>query len=186
MISIAAAQADVGIVGARLWYPNDTLQHGGVFLGVGGVGNHAHKHLPKTNHGYFERAVLLQEFSAVTAACLLVKKNLFIEAEGFDETNLSVAFNDVDLCLKVKALGYRIIWTPYAELYHHESVSRGDDFASEKWERFSKENEFMLKKWGQIIQNDPAYSPNLSLKTSSITLAWPPRLNNEFDKCLSI
>ncbi len=171
-----AVQPGVGVVGAKLWYPNDSLQHAGVILGIGGVAGHSHKYLEKNDVSYFNRTNVIQEFSAVTAACMLVQKKIFVEAEGFDEINLTVAFNDVDLCLKIKALGYRIVWTTYAELYHHESVSRGNDFHPDKIERFMKENDFMLQKWGKLIRNDPAYSPNLTLENENFGLAWPPRI----------
>ena len=171
-----AMQPMVGAVGAKLWYPDDRLQHGGVILGIGGVAGHSHKYLGKNDVSYFNRANLIQEFSAVTAACMLVQKKIFVEAGGFDEKNLSIAFNDVDLCLKIKTLGYRIVWTPFAELYHHESISRGNDFDPDKIERFMKENDFMLEKWGKLIGNDPAYSPNLTLESENFGLAWPPRI----------
>ena len=176
MVSIAA-QPGVGAVGAKLLYPDNTLQHGGIILGIGGIGSHAHKFIPDDNNGYFNRASLIQEFSAVTGACMLVKKSIFDEVGRFDEKNLTVAYNDVDLCLKMKQKGYRIVWTPYAELYHHESISRGNDIHPDKRKRFLKEIEFMNKTWGDIIGNDPAYSPNLTLTSEDFGLAWPPRLN---------
>jgi glycosyltransferase involved in cell wall biosynthesis len=171
-----ALQEDVGAVGARLWYPDNTLQHGGVVLGTGGVAGHAHKHLPKNLCGYFSRAQLIQSFSAVTAACLLIRKKIYIDVGGLNETDLKVAFNDVDFCLRVREAGYRNIWTPYAELYHHESASRGFDDTPEKLDRFSKEREYMVSRWGDLLLNDPAYSPNLSLDSQSFELAWPPRI----------
>ena len=176
MLSIAV-QKGVGAVGAKLWYPNNTLQHGGVILGIGGIGSHAHKHLPKGSVGYFNRAKLIQEFSAVTAACMIVSKRLFSQVGGFDEENLAVAFNDVDLCLKLRELNYRIVWTPFAELYHHESISRGEDVFEATNKRFIKENQFMEKKWQKWIENDPAYSPNLTLSAEDFSFAQPPRVN---------
>ena len=176
MVSVGVQQG-VGAVGARLWYPNNTLQHGGVVLGIGGVASHSHKRIPKGKGGYFNRATLIQEFSAVTAACMLLPKKVFLEIDGFDEENLTVAFNDVDLCLRIREKGYRIVWTPYAELYHHESLSRGEDRLDEKNKRFFLENEFMLKKWKTWIENDPAYSPNLTLKAEDFSFAWPPRVD---------
>lgn len=172
-------QPGVAIAGARLWYPGDRLQHGGVILGIGGVGSHAHKGVAHDDYGYFCRAVLQQEFSAVTAAGMLIRKDAFVQAGGFDEENLRIAYNDVDLCLKVKSLGYKVVWTPYAELYHHESVSRGDDFAEDQIRRFKTENDFMLRKWTRFIQNDPAYSPNLTLKAENFDLAFPPRVTDD-------
>lgn len=175
-----AIQPGVGAVGAKLWYPNDSLQHGGAILGIGGIASHAHKYMSKDSNGYFNRAALLQEFSAVTAACMLVRKKVFEEAGGFDEKNLAITFNDIDLCLKIKTLGYRIVWTPFAELYHHESVSRGDDTTPNNQERFAKELAYMQNKWGHLLQNDPAYSPNLTLDAEDFGLAWPPRISNSF------
>src|SRR5690606_22792957 len=117
-----AIRPDVGAVGARLWYPDETLQHGGVILGLGGrrLAAHSHRLLPRGSTGYFNRANSTQEYSAVTAACLVIKKSIYDEVGGLNETDLQVAYNDVDLCLRVREKGYRNIWTPYADLYHHE------------------------------------------------------------------
>jgi glycosyltransferase involved in cell wall biosynthesis/peptidoglycan hydrolase CwlO-like protein len=174
MMSLAA-QPGVGAVGARLWYPNDTLQHGGVISGIGGVAGHSHKHLPRGNRGYFSRAQLIQTMSVVTAACLVIKKSIYREVAGLDEINLKIAFNDVDFCLRVREAGYRNIWTPYAELYHHESATRGFEDTPEKQARFRDEVIFMQKRWGDNLQNDPAYNPNLTLEREDFSLAWPPR-----------
>jgi glycosyltransferase involved in cell wall biosynthesis len=170
-----AVQRGVGAVGAKLIYPNKTIQHAGVVLGIGGVGGHIHKRMNISNFGYFGRTILTQDLSAVTAACMLIKKSVFVEAGGFDEENLSVAFNDVDLCLKIREKGYRIVFTPFAQLFHHESVSRGDDYHPVRIARFNQENEFMKKKWGKLLRYDPAYNPNLSLEREDFNLAWPPR-----------
>ncbi len=170
-----AVRPGVGCVGARLWYPDDTLQHGGVILGLGGVAGHAHKHLPKGCAGYFGRAVLLQSVSAVTAACLLVRRQIYRDVGGLDET-LAVAFNDVDFCLRVRLAGFRNIWTPYAELYHHESVSRGREDNAGKRSRFRQEVAGMQQRWGATLLRDPAYSPNLTMiaEDFSIAPAWRP------------
>ena len=175
MVSLAI-QPGVGCVGARLWYPNDTLQHGGVILGLGGVAGHSHKYLPKGHPGHFGRARLIQNFSAVTAACLLVRRKIYDEVGGFDEVNLTVAFNDVDFCLKILEKGYRNVWTPYAELYHHESISRGLEDSPKKIARFQSEINFIKEKWGSRLLVDPAYSPNLTLDAENFTIAWPPRV----------
>jgi GT2 family glycosyltransferase len=172
-----AMQSGVGAVGASLWYPNDTLQHGGVIIGLGGVANHAHKNLPRNRAGYFGRAQMIQTFSAVTAACLVIKKTIYQEVGGLNETNLKVAFNDVDFCLRVREAGYRNVWTPYAELYHHESATRGLDDTSEKQARFIEEVLYMKERWGEQLKTDPAYSPNLTLKHEDFSYAWPPRVN---------
>ncbi len=175
MISIAI-QPGVGCVGARLWYPNDTLQHGGVIIGVGGVAGHSHKDLPRNEYGYFSRAQLIQTLSAVTAACLVVKKEIYDQVGGLNEQDLTIAFNDVDFCLKVRAAGYRNVWTPYAELYHHESASRGFETTPEKQERFQSEVHYMLDTWSTDTWNDPAYNPNLVIDREDFSLAWPPRV----------
>lgn len=164
------SRSDIGCVGAKLYYPNDTLQHGGVILGLGGVAGHSHKYYPRNHSGYFFRLKLVQNLSAVTAACLLVRKDVFNEVGGLNEKELTVAFNDVDLCLKVRAAGYRNLWTPYAELYHHESVSRGADNNVKKRARAKKEVEYMRKTWGNELDSDPAYNPNLTLAYENFSL----------------
>ena len=136
MVCLASLQG-VGAVGARLWYSDHTLQHGGVVVGIGGVAGHSHKRIKQHQPGYCGRACLLQSMSVVTAACLVVRKSSFEAIGGLDEASLAVAFNDVDFCLRLRAAGYRNIWTPYAELFHHESVSRGSDFAPDKKHRFN-------------------------------------------------
>jgi GT2 family glycosyltransferase len=172
-----AVQTKVGAVGARLWYPDGSLQHGGVILGLGGggVAADAHKGFPTENHDYFARAILAQNLSAVTAACMLVKRTAFVETGGFDEQNLPVAFNDVDFCIRLAKCGFRIVYTPYAELYHGESSSRGWDDTLAKNRRFEGERKYMLDTWGDELQHDPAYNPNLSLNGAGFTLAFPPR-----------
>jgi GT2 family glycosyltransferase len=174
MLSLAA-QKNAGAIGACLWYPNNTLQHGGVVLGVGGVAGHAHKFLSKENFGYFGRAKLVHGVSVVTGACLLVKKSIYFEVGGLNEFALAIAFNDVDFCLKVREAGYHNAWTPFAELYHHESASRGLEDTPEKQLRFAREIEYMQKTWAGALRNDPAYSPNLTLDHEDLSLAWPPR-----------
>lgn len=174
MVSIAL-QPNVGAVGARLWYPDDRLQHGGVIVGIGGVAGHSHKYLPKGDYGYFCRATLIQEFSAVTAACLIIKKSIFDEVKGLDEEHLKIAFNDVDFCLRVQEAGYINVWTPFAEMYHHESATRGQEDTPEKQQRFSKEINYIQTRWPDT-QNDYTYNPNLTLSHEDFSLAWPPRV----------
>ena len=154
---------DIGCVGAKLYFHNDTIQHAGVIIGIGGVAGHSHKHYKKNEHGHFSRLNVVQNLSAVTAACLLVRKAVFDEVNGLNEEDLTVAFNDVDFCLKVQAAGYRNLWTPYAELYHYESISRGAEDNPEKVARFNKEVEYMKATWGTDQSTDPSYSPNLTL-----------------------
>lgn len=174
MLAIAAREG-IGAVGAKLLYPDNTIQHGGIVLGIGGVASHAHKHQPGSSYGYFGRAVLTQEFSAVTAACCLIRKSTYLSIGGLDEKNLAIAFNDVDFCLRLKHAGYRNIWTPFAQLYHHESVSRGNEDTQEKEKRFNREKDFLINNWGDLFENDPAYNPNLTLQNENFELAWPPR-----------
>ncbi|WP_143729094.1 glycosyltransferase [Microbulbifer sp. GL-2] len=166
-----ALRPEIGCVGAKLYYPNDTIQHGGVILGVGGVAGHSHKYFSRSEYGYFSRLHLVQNLSAVTAACLLIRKAVFEEVGGLDMDNLAVAFNDVDLCLKVREAGYRNLWTPYAELYHHESVSRGADNTLTKRRRAQREAEYMRSRWGDLLDTDPAYNPNLTLVHEDFSLA---------------
>lgn len=175
MVSLAI-QPKIGAVGAKLWYPDHTIQHGGVVLGIGGVASHAHKGIPEGNNGYFGRAHLIQSFSAVTAACLVVKKDRYLSVGGLDEVNLTVAYNDVDFCLRLREAGYRNVWTPYAELFHHESATRGADIVPERQERFNRERKYMLDRWGALLEADPAYSPNLTLDGDDFSYAWPPRV----------
>lgn len=172
-----ALRPGVGAVGAMLYYPNDLIQHAGVVLGVGGVANHAFSGLPRGHGGYGGRARVVQSYSAVTGACMMVRRSLYRELGGLDE-RLRVAFNDVDFCLRLRAIGYRNIWTPHAELYHHESASRGVEDNPEKQARFQSEVDFMLEHWGSLLAQDPAYNQNLTLAYAdqSFGLAWPPRI----------
>jgi O-antigen biosynthesis protein len=172
-----AMRPEVGVVGAKLYYSDDTIQHAGVVLGIHGIAGHVHRFLPRDNVGYCGRANLIQSFSAVTGACLVVKKSTYQLVGGLNDLDLTVACNDIDFCLKVREAGYRNIWTPYAELYHHESASRGFDDTPEKLARSAKEVAYMQQRWGDLIKNDPAYSPNLSLDFEDFSLAWPPRLD---------
>lgn len=171
MVSFAV-RPEVGAVGAKLWYPDGTLQHGGVIVGMGGVAGHAHYRLAAGRRGGYCRAVLQQELSVVTAACLAVRRTVFDEMGGLDE-GLAVAFNDVDFCLRLRAAGYRNVWTPFAELIHHESASRGYEDTPEKQARFRGEIRFMQERWGATLHADPYYNPNLSLATGDYTLALP-------------
>lgn len=172
-----ALRPEIGAVGARLLYPNDTVQHAGVIIGIGGVAGHIHKGLPKDSTGYVGRALHIQNFSAVTAACLLVRREVFEQAGGFDEINLPVAFSDIDLCLAIEKLGYRNLFTPFATLYHYESATRGYETTPEKKARFEGETAFMKTKWGTHTYADPAYSPNLSLDSENPSYAFPPRVS---------
>ncbi len=173
MVSIGS-QPQVGIVGARLWYPDHRIQHAGVILGIGGVAGHAHKLMPKGHVGYFGRAALQQQLSAVTGACLLISRAIWDEMGGLDE-NLSVAFNDVDLCMRVGAAGHRVVWTPFAEMIHYESISRGAEDTPEKVTRFNAEADLMRARWGDKLVHDPFYSPNLTLVAEDFSISWQPQ-----------
>jgi GT2 family glycosyltransferase len=173
---------EVGAVGARLLYPDATVQHAGIVLGLYGIAGHLHRRLPAKARGYFTRPHLVREVSAVTAACMAVRRTVFEEVGGFDEQNLPVAFNDVDLCLRLREKGYRNVWTPYAEMIHHEAVSRGADEAPANRARWGSEAQYMLGRWGTILQSDPFYSPNLSLTSEQADLAWPPRVSRPWRK----
>jgi GT2 family glycosyltransferase len=161
MVSIAL-DPGIGAVGAKLLYPDRTLQHGGIILGIGGVAGHSHPGIPESEPGYFGRMVLTQEVSAVTGACLAVRAALFAACGGFDADHLAVAFNDVDLCLRLRAAGYRNVWTPHAVLIHHESKSRGPEDTPEKRARFEGEVRVMKTRWESQLRSDPYYNPNLS------------------------
>ena len=170
-----AARPGVGAVGARLWFPDGTLQHGGVILGLGGVAGHPFARVPRGHAGYFNRTYLQQNCSAVTGACMLVRREVFEEAGGFDEINLGISFNDVDFCLRLRAAGLQNVWTPYANLIHHESASRGHHGRGRQ-AQFVREAAYMQRKWGFELLHDPLYNPNLSLNLPGFELAVPPRL----------
>lgn len=171
-----ALRPGVGAVGARLWYEDGTLQHGGVLLGIGEVAAHTLKGLPRGEGGPAGRALRLQGYLAVTAACLVVSRANWNRVGGMDE-GLAVAFNDVDFCLKLAAAGLRNLWTPHAELLHFESVSRGRDHDPAKKARYRAEAAVMLQRWGRWIADDPFYNPNLSAAHDDFSLAEPPRVN---------
>ena len=165
-----AQRTDVGAVGAKLYYPNNTIQHAGVIIGLGGVAGHSHKHVPRSGHGYMGRLNIIQNLSAVTAACLMVRRQVFDEVSGFEES-LSHAFNDLDFCLKIREKGYLIVYTPYAELYHYESLSRGFEDTPKKQARFKKEIEIIQQKWKHVLEaGDPYYNPNLTLDKEDFSL----------------
>lgn len=159
------AQRDlIGAVGAKLLYRDNTIQHAGILIGHPQIAVHAHKGFPKDSEGYQKRLISVQNFSAVTAACMMIRRNLFLEIKGFDE-NLPLAYNDVDLCLKLLAHGKRIVWTPYAELFHDESQTRGLEVSLEKQRRLSSETDYFLERWNDVLEKgDPYYNPNLSLE----------------------
>ena len=161
---------DVGIVGARLLYPDDTIQHAGVIIGLGGIAGHAFVGLKRKFRGYFSRAICIQDYSAVTAACLMVSKKVFENAKGFNE-ELAVAFNDIDFCLKVRELGKLVVYNPNCEFYHYESKSRGKENTKEKVARFKSERAVFKSRWSDILEaGDPYYNRNLSLNKYDFSL----------------
>lgn len=170
-----AIRPNVGAVGAKLLYPDGTVQHGGVLIGMGGVAGHQYLRKPASYPGYFGQLHLTRTVSAVTGACLMVRRDLYLDVGGLDEISLQVAFNDIDFCLRLAERGYRNVWTPFAELYHHESASRGSDRTPAKAARFKREVRFMQHRWGKALEQDPHWNPNLYLHSSDATLAFPPR-----------
>lgn len=165
----------IAAAGAKLLYPDGSLQHAGVVLGLGGVAGHRYAYCPGDEPGAFDELAHAQDVSCVTGACLLIRRSVFDEVGRFDADNLAIAFNDVDLCLRLKAAGHRIVWTPQAVLVHHESKSRGSDLDECNFARFHRESHYMRQKWGAVLQNDPFFSPNLSLQYTSPHFAAPPR-----------
>ncbi len=169
-------QEGVGAVGAMLYYPNGQIQHAGVILGIGGVAGHGMRTGDRLSGVGSGRIQLPRSMSAVTAACMVVRREAWEQVNGLDAQNLAVAFNDIDFCLRLTEVGWRIVWTPFAELTHHESISRGLDTEGERAERFAREIRYMKERWGMQLRNDPAYNPNLSLHREDFSLAWPPRV----------
>jgi GT2 family glycosyltransferase len=163
----------VAAVGPMLLYPNDTIQHAGVILGLSGVAGHACHGLRRESSGNHGRAILEQDVSCLTAACLLIRRSVFREVGGFAE-DLPVTFNDVDLCMRVTGAGWRMIWTPTVELYHHESASLGMPYSRERRAEISTAAALMRRRWGARLDDDPYYNPNLSLRRA-FELSFPPR-----------
>lgn len=168
-----AVRPEIGAVGAKLYFENETIQHGGIVLGVGGIAGHAHRHLPRKAAGYYARAQVAQNYSAVTGACLVIRRSVYEEVGGLNEEDLAIAYNDVDLCMRIQQQGYRILWTPYAELYHLESASRGPDTEDDKLPRFNREQEFMRSMWNERLLYDPYYNPNLTLRKEDFSFDKP-------------
>lgn len=163
-------RSDVGAVGARLYYEDDTIQHAGVVIGFGGIAGHCFVMQKRGTTGYCHRIICAQDYSAVTAACMMVKRSAFDAVDGLSE-DLAVAFNDIDFCMKLRQAGYLIVYNPYAELYHYESKSRGLEDTPEKVARFNREIATFEKKWPEILKNgDPYYNPNLTLESQDFSL----------------
>ena len=165
-----AQRGDVGAVGAKLYYPDNTVQHGGIVLGVGGVAAHLHCNRQKEDPGYMGRLIYAQDLTAVTAACMMLPRKVWEETGGLDES-FEVTFNDVDLCMRIRQKGYLIVFTPYAELYHYESKSRKADDTPEKRARFVGEVERFQARWAKELEaGDPYYNPNFSLDDANFTI----------------
>ena len=166
-----ARQATCGCVGARLLYANSRVQHAGIVMGMKGLAGHVNRFASDRDSGYLHKLCLAHQTSAVTAACLAIRRDVFINSGGFDEEALQVAFNDVDLCLRVASHGYDNVLLPFVTLLHHESVSRGADDSPAKAERFKRECETLRQRWLSVINNDPYWNPNLSLDSEKPTYA---------------
>ncbi|HQD57371.1 MAG TPA: glycosyltransferase family 2 protein [Candidatus Competibacteraceae bacterium] len=166
---------EVGAVGAKLYFPNDTIQHAGIIIGIGGSAGHSHKCIDRRDPGYFNRLTVTQNTSAVTGACLMVKKSLYLALGGLDEINLPIAFNDVDFCLRLREQGYLNVFTPYCELYHHESQSRGPETTPHRKQLFRQELHYLRQRHSTIFdKGDPYYNPHLPLnrETFGLRLRW--------------
>ena len=156
-----ALRDEIGAVGAKLLYEDGTIQHAGVVVGIGDAAGHAHRDLPGNDPGYFRQPHVAQFVSAVTAACLVVKKEKFDQVGGLDEAELAVAFNDVDFCLKLEKAGWRNVYVPHAVLLHHESRSRGRDAAPANIDRYRRELNVLQERWQTKTYADPLHNPNL-------------------------
>ncbi|HET9358599.1 MAG TPA: glycosyltransferase family 2 protein [Vicinamibacterales bacterium] len=173
LVSLASRE-EIGAVGATLYHPDDTVQHAGIALGLGGIAAHRFRGLPRGEAGNSGLLALTQAVSAVSAACMMVRKKVFDEVGGFDEA-LAVAYNDVDLCLRLGRRGLRNVWTPFAELYHFESATRGTDVRGEARARLLAEAQVVRQRWRDVLGADPYFNPNLSLERPDFALAYPPR-----------
>jgi len=171
-----ALRPGVGAVGAKLYYPDETIQHAGIVVGLGGLAGHPHVRFPRGAAGYFGRAACTQQYSAVSAGCLVMRRDVFLSVGGFDEESFAVAFNDVDIGLRIRAAGYSVVWTPHAELFHHESATLGLPSGQERRELFEKESMNLKRRWAGVIANDPCYNPNLTVFGGDFSPSFPPRV----------
>lgn len=175
-------QDRVGVVGAKLLYPDGRVQHGGDTVGPGGCAHHLHSFLDRDAPGYCNRAIAAQDLSAVTAACLVTWRHLYQHLGGLDEQNLKIAFNDVDYCLRVREAGYRVVWTPHAQLYHHESASRGKNDAPDKAKRSKAEADYIRKRWRHLMGCDPYYNVNCSYERPDFSLSNAPMVTRPWER----
>ncbi len=170
-----AARPEIGCVGCKLSYPDGSIQHAGVVLGILGVAGHIFRKFEADSPAWYQHIQLPRQYTAVTAACLLVRREVYDQTRGFNEESLKVAFNDIDFCLQVHSLGYRNLYTPFAHLRHHESASRGKEETEEQIRRFQGEIQYMKEQWGELLSNDPSYNPNLTLDAEDNGFSFPPR-----------
>lgn len=176
-----ALRPEIGAVGAKLYFPDDTVQHAGIVLTPEFIAWHAFSRFPRSHSGFFGRAILQQNYSAVTAACMVVRRELFKKVGGFDAKTFAVSYNDVDLCLRLNAEGFRTFWTPFAELYHYQSASLGKPKSDARVEQFESEAKAFRDRWASIIAEDPCYSPNLTERLEDFSLAFPPRISKPWE-----
>lgn len=170
-----ACRPEVGAVGCKLYFGDGRIQHAGITLGIGGTAGHAFRKYPHDAPGYANRAMVIGNYSAVTGACLAVRRAVFDEVGGLDEEHLPIAFNDIDFCLRVGERGYRTVWTPHAELFHLESASRGSDVAPQRKERFERERALFAWRWQSVLERDPYYNLNLTIGREDFAIAFPRR-----------
>ena len=169
-----AQQKREGCVGAKLLNPDDTIQHAGIGFGIGGVAGHLHKYFPAASDGYMGRLNYVQDVYGDTAACLLIRREIYDEMNGLDES-YAVAFNDVDFCVRVREAGYTNVFTPFAQLYHYESKSRGTEDNPEKQKRFQGEVLRFQARWGDLLAaGDPCTNPNFDIQREDFTLKILP------------
>jgi GT2 family glycosyltransferase len=173
---------EIGAVGPMLYFPDDTIQHAGVILGLNGVAGHIYHNEPRGYQGQRHRAQLPQNFTAITAACLAIERQKFKFVKGLDEINLQIALNDIDLCIRLHQKGFRNLWTPDVELYHYESASRGVPNTTKEKEQLHREIKYFVETHGHLLNNDPSYNPNLSLNNNDFQLAFPPRIEKPWRK----
>jgi GT2 family glycosyltransferase len=166
--------ANIGIVGAKLLYRDESVQHAGVICGLGNVAGHAHRFFRAAETGYMNRLQVPNEYSAVTGACLLTRRSLYETMGGLNSRDLAIAYNDVDYCIRVRKKGYRIVYCPQAELFHFESVTRGREDTSEKKRRYTREREYMWNKWRLELEDDEFYNPNLSRVREDFSIGNKP------------
>lgn len=171
-----ALRPEVGAVGCKLYYPDGTIQHAGIVVGIGGRAGHPHIGLQRSALGYFGRAACVQRFSAVTAACMVMRRDVFIRFGGFNERDFAIAFNDVDLGLQLTRAGLAATWTPHAELFHHESASLGTPTSDQRQQQFVQECAALTRCWPEAVRNDPFYNPNLTNTGGDWSVAIPPRV----------